>query len=76
MGARIAASLDQTRKEKPMADNTQRTGSPDSKRINLEQDYEVRYWSKELGVTPERLREAVKAAGTSVEAVRKHLGGN
>jgi len=60
--------------ETTMTDNTQRAGSPDSRRINLDQDYEVRYWSKQLGVTPDRLREAVKAAGTSVEAVRKHLG--
>jgi hypothetical protein len=57
-----------------MADNTQRTGSPDSRRINLGQEHEVRYWAKEFGVTPEKLREAVQAAGTSVEAVRRHLG--
>jgi hypothetical protein len=56
-----------------MADNTQRSGSPDSRRINMDQEHEVRYWTKELGVTPERLREAVQAAGTSVDAVKKHL---
>lgn len=56
-----------------MADNPQRTGSPDSRRINVNQEHELRYWAKELGVTPDRLREAVQAAGTSVEAVRKHL---
>ena len=38
-----------------------------------EQDYEVRYWTQELNVSTERLREAVKAAGTSVEAVRQYL---
>ena len=58
-----------------MADNQERAGSPDSRRINVDQDYEMRYWSKELGVTPDRLREAVKAAGTSVAAVRSHLRG-
>lgn len=56
-----------------MADNTEKRGSPDSRRINVNQEHEVRYWSKEFGVTPEKLREAVKAAGTSVEEVRKHL---
>lgn len=56
-----------------MADNTRQSGSPDSKRINVEQEHELRYWTKELNVTPERLREAVKAAGTSVEAVRTYL---
>jgi hypothetical protein len=58
-----------------MADNTKRAGSPDSKRINMDQPHEVRYWTETLGTTPERLDEAVKAAGTSVEAVRKYLKG-
>jgi len=56
-----------------MSDDTKRPGSPDSKRINVEQEHEVRYWSAALNVTPDRLREAVKAAGTSAEAVRKYL---
>jgi hypothetical protein len=56
-----------------MADDTQRAGSPDTRRIDIDQEREVRYWTKVLGIKPERLREAVKAAGTSVEAVRKHL---
>jgi hypothetical protein len=56
-----------------MADDTNRTGSPDSRRINLQQEHEVRYWCEALSVTPTRLREAVQAAGTSVEAVRRYL---
>jgi Protein of unknown function (DUF3606) len=56
-----------------MADNPQRAGSPDMRQINIDQEHEVRYWTKVLGIKPERLREAVKAAGTSVEAVRKYL---
>jgi hypothetical protein len=56
-----------------MTDDRKRSGPPDSRRINLDQDYEVRYWTKELNVSTERLREAVKAAGTSVEAVRQYL---
>ena len=59
-----------------MADNTQRTGSPDTRQINVDEERELRYWTKVLGIKPERLREAVKAAGTSVEAVRKHLMDN
>ena len=59
-----------------MADNTQRAGSPDTRQININDEREVRYWTKVLGIKPERLREAVKAAGTSVEAVRKHLMAN
>jgi hypothetical protein len=56
-----------------MGDNRQISGSPDSQRINIEQEYEVRYWTKELGVSPQQLREAVRAAGTSADAVRTHL---
>jgi len=59
-----------------MADNTQRAGSPDTRQINIDQEREVRYWTKVLGIKPERLREAVKAAGTSVVAVRKYLKDN
>jgi hypothetical protein len=56
-----------------MSDDTKRAGQPDSRRINIDQEYEVRYWSGELNVAPEKLREAVKAVGTSAQAVRKYL---
>jgi len=56
-----------------MSDNRQISGSPDSQRININQDYEVRYWTRALGVTAETLRKAVAAAGTSADAVRKYL---
>lgn len=56
-----------------MVDNTKRGGPPDSRRINIDQEYEVRYWASELNVSPEKLRDAVKAVGTSAEAVRKYL---
>ena len=54
-------------------DNTKKTGSPDSKTINLSEDYEVAYWTKEFGISKKELSEAVAAAGKSAEAVRKHL---
>ena len=56
-----------------MSDDAKRTGSPDSKRIDLDQPHEVRFWSAALEVSPERLREAVHAVGTSAAAVRKYL---
>ncbi len=56
-----------------MADDKTHTGSPDRDRINLSEDYEVQYWSKELQVSPERLRSIVEAVGPSVKAVREHL---
>jgi hypothetical protein len=54
-------------------DNTSKTGSPDSKRINMNEDYEVQYWTKELNVSKEKLQEAVDAAGNSAAAVREYL---
>jgi hypothetical protein len=54
-------------------DDTTKRNSPDSKRINLSEDHEVRYWTQALGVTEQELREAVKAAGSSAEKVREHL---
>jgi hypothetical protein len=54
-------------------DNTKKTGSPDSKTINLSEDYEVAYWTKELGVSKKQLTDAIAAVGKSAEAVRKHL---
>lgn len=55
-----------------MSDDTKQTAL-DRKLISLEQDYEVRDWSKSLGCTPEQLSAAVKVAGHSAEAVRLHL---
>jgi hypothetical protein len=57
-----------------MADDPTKRGSQDRSRINLNEEYEVRYWSNTLGVTPERLREVVNQVGNSVEKVRERLG--
>ena len=56
-----------------MSDDTSKTGSPDRDLISLEQDYEVRTWSRSLGVSEEELRAAVKAVGNSAQKVREHL---
>jgi hypothetical protein len=45
----------------------------DAKLISLREQYEVRYWTRALGVTAERLRAAVKAVGHSVAKVRAHM---
>jgi hypothetical protein len=56
-----------------MADNLRETGKPDDQRINLEQDHELDYWSKQLGVSRDELRRAVQQAGPVVKDVRQHL---
>jgi hypothetical protein len=57
-----------------MADNKQNRGQQDRSRINVNEDYELRYWTEKFGVSAEELREAVKKHGTSPEAVRNGLG--
>ncbi|HEX8300120.1 DUF3606 domain-containing protein [Sphingomonas sp.] len=56
-----------------MADDKNNSGVQDRARINMSEDYEVRDWSESLGVTPERLQEAVDAVGSSAEKVREYL---
>jgi len=54
-------------------DDKTKTGSPDSDKINVNEGYELRYWSEKFGISHEELKEAVKAAGTSVKAVEAYL---
>jgi hypothetical protein len=54
-------------------DDKTKTGGPDRDLINASEYYEVEYWSKKFGVTPERLKSAIKAVGSSAKAVEAHL---
>jgi hypothetical protein len=59
--------------EEHMSDDKSNRGAADRTRINISEDYEVRYWSKEFGCTESALREAVAAVGPSASAVRACL---
>ena len=56
-----------------MSDDTQKRGSGDRNRINLNQEHEVRYWTKELGVDEQTLKSTVQRVGPMVEDVRSAL---
>ena len=58
-----------------MADDLKNRGPQDRSRISITEDWEVQYWTKELGVTEEELAKAVKEAGNSADAVRQHISG-
>lgn len=58
-----------------MSDDKSNRGSPDRERINVHEDYEVRYWTKKLGVSAEQLKSAVAAVGPTAKAVETHLRG-
>jgi hypothetical protein len=42
--------------------------------ININESWDLSYWARELGVTEEKLTEAVKVVGAQVDAVRKYVG--
>jgi hypothetical protein len=54
-------------------DSTKNVGSPDRDRINVNEDYELQYWTEKFGVSTDRLKEAVETVGTSVKAVQEYL---
>ena len=57
-----------------MADDRTVTGQADRLRINMNEDYEVRYWTQKWRVSREELAAAVRAAGVMVKDVAKKLG--
>ena len=57
-----------------MSDNLNIKGPADRNFINLGEDHEVRYWCARYGCTKLQLQAAVRAVGTSANAVRLHLG--
>jgi len=57
-----------------MTDDKRNRGQPDRSKIDMEENYEVQYWTKHLGVSREELQRAVDKVGNSAAAVRKELG--
>ena len=57
-----------------MADDRNVRGAVDRSRINMQEDYEVRYWTEKWSVTREQLAEAVSAVGVMVKNVAAKLG--
>jgi Protein of unknown function (DUF3606) len=57
-----------------MGDDKANRGPADRSRINVNEDYEVAYWTKELGVSSDRLKELVAKHGVITADVRKALG--
>jgi hypothetical protein len=53
-----------------MSDDTAKRDYRDRNRINIHEDYELRYWTKELGVTPEKLKQTIEKVGVSSARAR------
>lgn len=58
-----------------MTDNLKKRGVPDSKTINMNEDWEKEYWKKKFDVSGQQLAGAVRVVGKSAEKVAKYLKG-
>jgi len=56
-----------------MADDKSRQDGRDDSKIDANDSSEVQYAAKAFGVTPEQIREAIKAVGNSRENVKHYL---
>jgi 3-oxoacyl-[acyl-carrier-protein] synthase III len=55
-------------------DNLTKKDQRDRSKINMHENFEVKYWIKELGVSKDELQRTVDKVGNSAAAVRKELG--
>ena len=56
-----------------MSDDKNKRGPADAQRINVNESYEVRYWTEALGVSEARLCEVVAEVGVMADDVRRAL---
>jgi hypothetical protein len=56
-----------------VADNLKRRGTPDSKTINLKEDWEREDWKRKFKVSGQQLAGAVRAVGKSAAKVKAYL---
>ena len=56
-----------------MTDDRTKRGEPDRSLVNLQEDYELDYWTKKFGVSREALSDAVKAVGSSADRIEAFL---
>ena len=54
-------------------DDLKNRGQQDRSKINMHEDHEVKYWTRQLGVSKEQLQNAVDKVGNGAAAVRKQL---
>ena len=57
-------------------DDKKKIGSPYKDRVNVNENYELLYWSDKFDVTKVKLKAAVNAVGTSAKDVEAYLKKN
>jgi hypothetical protein len=66
--------VEETSRSAQMADDLTNRGSQDRSRISMSEDYEVRYWTKALGVSKDELQKLVDKHGNSAARIKEALG--
>jgi hypothetical protein len=56
-----------------MADNLEERGPRDRARVDVNEDWELRYWSHKFDVTPDRLKEVVDQVGPMASDVKHYI---
>ena len=56
-----------------MRTNLRARNTQESKRLNIDEEYEIMDWTERYGVSAEKIREAVKAVGDRVSDVVRYL---
>ena len=56
-----------------MSSHRMDSGPVDRTRINMNDPFEVRYWSKELGISVAQLEAVVRIVGDDTKAIREEL---
>ena len=59
-----------------MPNNLKHSANRDDQRINIVQDFEMRYWTTQLKISEELLRKGVSEVGPMVNDVKKWLRQN
>jgi len=54
-------------------DNLTKRDTPDRSKINMGESWEVKYWTRELGISRDELQKIVDKVGNSAATVRKEL---
>ena len=56
-----------------MSDDLNNRGPQDASKVNVNEDWEVSYWTRKFGVTADELKQAVKQVGTSADKLGEHF---
>ncbi|ARS42908.1 DUF3606 domain-containing protein [Sphingobacteriaceae bacterium GW460-11-11-14-LB5] len=56
-----------------MMDDKLKNGSADRAKININEGYELDYWSNKFGVSKDKLKAVVQTVGTSAREVENYL---